>query len=183
MYQSKPITNLYGVREPRRTSKSGASRKRWIELLGLACLLLSVYGCTTFHGLRPITPIAVNPASPITVSSLQPVLEWEPSQGKEVTYDVIVVEGLQGGRLYNPGRTVFHRERITENKAKVDPPLVFDSVYWWSVRVRNGDNVSEWSKYDYEGPNLNVYIRATNYPYTFRTPVNENGLRDEPTSP
>ena len=120
--------------------------------------------------------------SPHTVSSLQPVLEWAPTEDKEATYDVIVVEQLndaQHHKLFNPGRTVFYREAITETKVKIEPPLLLDSVYWWTVRTRHGDKVSEWSRYDFSG--LSVYSK--NYPYPFRTPVNENGLSDEPTSP
>ena len=183
MYQSKPITNLNGVWEPRRTSKSGVSMRRWVQLLGLACLLLNAYGCMTYHGLTPLSPLPGYPASPITIPSLQPVLEWEPCEETEPTYDVFVVEGLQGDRLYNPGKPVFYREGITENKVKIEPPLVFDRLYWWSVRTRNGDKVSEWSSYDSVAMYGNVSVTARNYPYPFRTPVNANGVHDDPTSP
>lgn len=85
MSQSKRLTHLRGVRQPRRTSESGISRNRWIVLLGLACFLLNACGCAKLHGLSPITPSLGDPASPITVRTLQPVLEWEPSEGPEVT--------------------------------------------------------------------------------------------------
>jgi hypothetical protein len=183
MWPRNTIDIFCGVGEPRRLSKDGISKKCLIDLLLLAYLLFNAYGCTTYHGLRPMNPTVGNPGSPNTVPSLQPVLEWEPSQGTEVTYDVVVVEGLEGGRLYNPGRTVFYRERITENKVKIEPPLVLDSVYWWTVRTRNGDKVSEWSRYDFTGYYVYVTMWTRNYPYPFRTPVNANGLLDDPARP
>src|SRR6478736_113419 len=129
----------------------GLSTKHWFNCLLLACLLLNVYGCMTFHGQRPIYPTVGNPGVPNTVTSLQPVLEWVPSEKKEATYDVIVVEQFndpQRHKVFNPGRTVFIRGGITETKVRIEPPLEFDKIYWWSVRARNGDGVSEWSRYD-----------------------------------
>jgi len=182
MCQRKTIDIFCGTRGARLLTKGRLSWKRWVDLLLLACLLLNTYGCITYHGVTPLSPLPGYPASPATIPSLQPVLEWEPSEGTEVTYDVIIVEGLEGGRLYNPGKTVFYREGITENKVKIEPPLVFDRLYWWSVRTRNGDKVSEWSSYDSVAMYGNVSVTARNYPYPFRTPVNENGLHDDPTS-
>ena len=159
---------------------------RLVNLLLLACLLLNAYGCATYHGLRAITPMVRYPGSPHTVATLQPVLEWAPSEDKEATYDVTVVEQLndaQNHKLFNPGRTVFYREGIREIKIKIEPPLVLDTLYWWTVRARNGGKVPDWSRYDFSASYGYVHMWSKNYPFPFRTPVNENGLDDDPTPP
>lgn len=145
--------------------------------------------CLWLHDISwPKTDISYGrkPRVPNTVTSLQPVLEWVPSEKKEATYEVIVVEQFndpQHHKVFNPGRTVFIREGITETKVRIEPPLEFDRIYWWSVRARNGDGVSEWSRYDYSGSYFYVHVYAKNFPYPFRTPVNENGLSEDAASP
>lgn len=174
------------MRQRKTIDRAVLSRKRWIVLLLLAHLLLNTSGCMKYHGLRPIYPTVGNPGVPNTVTSLQPVLEWAPFEGKEGTYDVVVVEQLndaQNHKVFNPGRTVFFREGITDTKVKIEPPLEFDKIYWWTVRTRNGDAASEWSRYDYSGSYFYVHVYAKNFPYPFRTPVNEHGLDEAPPSP
>lgn len=184
MCPPNPIHTFRGIGEPRRIGQGELSTKYWLNVVLLASLVLNTYGCATYHGVRAISPMVRYPGSPYTVSSLQPVLEWAPSEAKDTTYDVIVVEQLndaQNHKLFNPGRTVFYREGITETKVKIEPPLVLDTLYWWTVRSRNGGKVSEWSRYDFTASYGYVHMTSKNYPYPFRTPVNENGLEDEPT--
>ena len=46
-------------------------------------------GCTTFHGQRPISPDVGG-----RIDSLQPTLRWEPAEGADVAYDLVVARAV-----------------------------------------------------------------------------------------
>lgn len=126
----------------------------------MAALLLAA--CTTIDGITPIYPKAeLNQ----TVDSLQPTFRWEPVAGANVRYDFIILEALGGGRYPGVGKEVYFREglQVPEHTLKVS--LQPDQEYYWSVRVRRGEEVSEWSAFD------DVHYGTREYPFfRFRTP-------------
>jgi hypothetical protein len=50
------------------------------------------------------------------------------------------------------GREVYYREGLEKPEHRVDVPLRPTMRYFWSVRVRRGEDVSEWSRFDARMP-------------------------------
>lgn len=136
--------------------------------------LLGLTACTTFHSVEPIDPKVAGPRNLTLVDSLQPALKWKPSTQAE-SYDLIV---------YKPGKTqafgetqererlmkVYYRERLTDTAHRLEEPLQPDAEYYWSVRIRSGDKVSEWSRYDYRMFLVLAWHFTNNALFGFRTP-------------
>ncbi len=140
--------------------------KRWMFIITIG--LLGLTACTTFHGVTAISPKVGHPYRPREVENLQPTLQWKyPSQGDE-TYDVIMFEANTGAPYI--GKMVYYRERIKETYHKVEEPLEPGKEYCWSVRVRQGDEVSKWSRYTYYLYGFVAYLRGNNLLFYFRTP-------------
>lgn len=109
----------------------------------------------TVHGVRPEHPKIGNPNSPTTVEDLRPLLGWKRPDwaGPDATYDLIIYEGVEvdGQWLrWTPGRDVYFREGLKEPKHRVKKLLKPETVYFWSLRVRRAEKISDWSGYDYE---------------------------------
>ena len=70
--------------------------------------------------------------------SLQPTLRWEPFQGSDVTYDLIIwrttsdkyVGGIQ------PAELIYNRVGLSEAFHTIETPLQSDTLYLWTVRAR-----------------------------------------------
>ncbi len=146
--------------------ETAMKRLMFIVIIGL----LGLTACTTFHGVTVISPEVGHPYRPREVDNLQPTLQWKsPSQGDE-TYDVVIFEvNTNTGSPYM-GKMIYHREGIKETYHKVEEPLEPDKGYYWSVRVRQGDKISEWSHYDYHLYILIAYVRGKNLLFYFKTP-------------
>ena len=134
--------------------------------------LLGLLACskTTIHGITPISPIAglsyVSDQSPV-VKSLQPTFRWEPVDERDARYDLIIHESHVLGAV---GREVYYREGLQEPEHTLDVSLQPDREYYWSVRVRRGDQVSEWSRFDYWQA-VGCIINTNEFPFfQFRTP-------------
>ena len=125
--------------------------KYWVFVLTI--ILLGLSACTTFHGLTLVSPKAGHPNAPTKVDTLQPTLKWKPSSQTDVAYDVIIYEGIEmatGNRLAGlVGKEAYYRQGIKETEHKVEDVLKPKTEYYWSVRVRQGEQVSDWSRYDY----------------------------------
>ena len=150
--------------------------KRFLWLL-TACFL-TVMGCTSHKGITPIYPEIGNPNYPKSVDSIQPTFKWEPVKDSEVTYDFIIyecikTESFSKGTRRAVGREVYYLEGLTEPQCKVERPLEPDTEYYWSVRVRRGQDFSNWSVYDYTLFLGTAGYRATNCPFIFKTPKSE----------
>ena len=115
-------------------------------------LIVGVFGlvaCSTNYGLIPISPVAVQPDYPNLVDSLQPILEWNPYSGPDVTYDVIIYEGVRVKRPYAllgetqlvSGKVVYYRQGLKEAQHTIEEPLKPNAEYIWSVRARTGGKV------------------------------------------
>jgi hypothetical protein len=123
-------------------------------LILILIFTLSLFGlnaCTTFHGITPIYPKVGHPNSPDIVDSLQPTLRWKPSSEPNVSYDLIIYEGVKGGSQAVPivGREAYYRQGLKVPEHKVEDPLRPGYEYAWSVRVRSAEKVSDWSRYKY----------------------------------
>lgn len=159
--------------------------KRWMFFITIG--LLGLTACTSFHGVTAISPKTGHPYHPTKVDNLHPTLEWKSSSQGDETYDVIIyevlVKGVRKDSMWNwpyggepmlvygaTGKMVYYRERIKETYHKVEDPLEPDTHYYWSVRVRQGDKVSEWSRYDYLLYAGIGYLDAKNCWFYFKTP-------------
>jgi len=112
---------------------------------------------------------------PKAVESLQPTFRWEASPEPGVLYDFIVYEGIKvesfwEGTKRSVGREVYYRQGLKMAEHKIEEPLKPDTEYYWSVRTRRGNRVSEWAIYDYTLFLGTAYMRASNRPFVFKTP-------------
>lgn len=108
--------------------------------------------CTKeFQGVDPVSPVGTAHGFP-TVESLHPLLAWKPSDRAGVIYDVVVYEshltfpmpGLSAHDNRIRGAIVAYAEGLAEPRYS-PPGLAPDRTYEWSVRLREGDEVSSWS--------------------------------------
>jgi len=134
-------------------------------------------GCaTSFKGVKPLYPKVGLPSVPTSVDSLQPTFRWEPAPESDVTYDLIIYEGIVQGSFWKEGvkravgREIYYRKGIKEAEHKIEETLNPDAEYYWSVRKRKGQNVSNWSLYDIEVVGPMGYGKASNCPFLFKTP-------------
>lgn len=139
-------------------------------------LLFFLLGCTSFKGLEAVSPKVGNPNHGFTrVDSLQPTLQWTESKEKGVTYDLVIYEGIKTedfwkGRKRFVGERVYYKEGLKTNAHQLEVTLKADTEYYWSVRSRVEDKVSEWAVYDYTLFLGTAYMHASNLYFTFITP-------------
>lgn len=137
---------------------------RWV-LVGFLGLMAC---CTRIHGgVTPISPRAKQ--SMTTVETLQPTFRWEPAAEGGVRYDFIILESHPHYREV-VGREVYYKEGLQEPEHTLEVSLQPYRVYYWSVRLRHGQEVSEWSGPAYANvgwPGFQIGDRAF---FTFRTP-------------
>ena len=144
---------------------------KWILLI---CWVILI-GCTTFKGLNPVYPAVGNPNYPKMVDSLQPTFCWESSPEPGVIYDLIVYEGIKEESFWKGtkravGREVYYREGLKATEHKIEESLMPGTEYYWSLRIRRGQKVSDWSVYDYFLFLGSGYVNKNNYPFGFKTP-------------
>lgn len=143
--------------------------------LPLLILSLLLPACTRFHGLKPLEPDVGRPARYAKVRSLTPELRWEAAPGKEAAYDLVICPAEEAtvwaGYTGKPGQAVYYREGLEKPSHHVETPLEPGRKYLWSVRVREGGEVSAWSTYEYMyGGRIGEQYLEKNMPYRFRTP-------------
>ncbi len=122
---------------------------RWI-LWGLLALMACT--TTTIHGITPTSPRAAlswwkGDGTPV-VETLQPTFRWEPVADSNARYDFVIFESY-GSRAAVVGRKVLYQEGLQEPEHTLEVSLQPDREYYWSVRVRRGEEVSEWSRFDH----------------------------------
>lgn len=98
-------------------------------------------------GLRLRYPIPAEfPTMAQTVDSLQPTMSWEPFPGANVTYDLRI---WSAGRL-GPDTLVYSRTNLDRPTHKIETPLEFSSLYYWSVRAhfseQGRERITDWSR-------------------------------------
>ncbi len=109
--------------------------------------VIGLVACSINYDLIPISPVADRPDHPDPVDSLQPTLEWNPYRGPDVTYDVIIYQGVRVKQPYSlgkqlvPGKVIYHRQGIKEPKHTIEEPLKPNTEYCWKIMARTGDKV------------------------------------------
>lgn len=88
------------------------------------------------------------------VNDLRPMFRWNASADPEVTYDFALFEAAsysEDGILHQitKGRLAGYKAGLTEPAWQPEQPLEPDRKYYWSVRLRHGEDVSTWSSYSY----------------------------------
>lgn len=105
------------------------------------------------QGVEPVQPTGTA-TSFAAVTSLTPLLTWKPSSKEGMTYDVAVYESLSlagdvPGAQRIRGARVAYSESLREPRFQISTPLAPNTKYEWSVRLREGENVSTWSTTSY----------------------------------
>ncbi len=120
---------------------------RW-TLAGLLALMACT--TTTTHGITPISPragMSYWTHQPPVVETVQPTFRWEPVAESNARYDFVIFESYDYKAVV--GRKVYYKEGLQEPEHTLEVSLQPDRKYYWSVRVRRGEEVSDWSRFDY----------------------------------
>ena len=125
--------------------------KGWIFVFIL--FPLGIPACR-FHSAEPLSP-GVGPGAPAgKVRNLQPTLRWDGGEPNS-SYDVIIYESVQvedggggNGADREELRTAYYREGLRGTEHTVEEPLKPGAKYYWTVRARYNQQVSDWSRYD-----------------------------------
>jgi len=109
-----------------------------------------------------------------TIATLQPTFAWSASKDSGVVYDLVVCEGLiESHGYWIPGKTVYHREGITNTSCTIEKPLSTNTIFVWSVRTRSGNRTSKWAEYmDRDWSHLEKGPHRNNILWPFKTPGN-----------
>ena len=146
------------------------------KLVSFLILPLTILGCThvSYQGLKAISPEVAQehlPSYNTVVESLQPKLTWSPSKEANATYDLAI---LSTNETFLNGTTgdkvVYQREGLSSSSHKVEVPLTPNSIYIWKVRERNGNMLSDWSKYSYFLFGGYFFSSIGDLSYSFKTP-------------
>ena len=128
-------------------------------------------------GVEPVQPAQSGSSFP-TVASVTPTLEWKKVGPDDVTYDVAIYEALPYGpplRMhYVQGPMIEFVQGLTAPSYTVKTSLKPRAHYFWTVRLRKDETVSDWSSMSYrEFAFLIVAFisgHASNVPFRFATP-------------
>lgn len=156
---------------------------RWLVVGGAAILLVSCSTPRVYHGISPIQPkmgYGISDRFP-KVDSLCPLLVWKDTRKPGETFDLIVWEyrGEETSPLGDfvvisqvpPGKLLQVCENLTSNSFQFLTPLEAGSMYCWSVRIRQGDKVGQWSRFS-QGVYAGIAaIQSTGMPFGFTTPA------------
>lgn len=104
-------------------------------------------------GVVPVTP-RVSASKFILLENDPPTFEWKPSTNSNVSYDLIIYEapayaGSDMAQARIPGKVFFYEENIPTTKFSLPKKLNRKSKYYWSLRLRDNDTVSNWTRFDY----------------------------------
>ena len=129
--------------------------------------------CDRSHqGVKPLSPDQGTLQYPQT-NNLKPRLAWSPVGGKDVTYDVAVYESISSrftGVDRMRGALVLYAEALREPFFQIETPLLPGKRHEWSVRLRRGDSVSNWSTTGYVAFVIVGVASGSGYWFGFTTP-------------
>ena len=128
--------------------------KAWLGL----CIAVVLAACVpvwsrTFPGVEAVSP-GVQLSGFSQVDNLQPELRWKPTKTLGVVYDLVIwdsgldLEKAEPGARFNWGTIVYQREGLAETVHRVEMPLKPKTLYFWSVRTRDGSTLGDWSTFD-----------------------------------
>ena len=128
--------------------KKGTTRCARLAILIPAAAMLTTTGCTSYRGVKPITP-----KQGATVDSLQPTFKWEAESDDQVTYDLVIYEPTKGfssgeSAIDREKKRVYYRQRLKGDNHQIEKPLAPKQTYTWSLRARKGEEVSRWTAHE-----------------------------------
>jgi hypothetical protein len=149
--------------------------KRIMGILMISGLVFISCTGNRFTVVKPIYPEVTSDNNyPDPIESLQPTFRWDPSPEAE-TYDFVIYKAFKyKGFQRAVGREIYYREGLKEPEHKIEEPLAPNAEYYWSVRIRRGQFISNWSLYyndlllGYGG--LGQRPMGNYRPYIFKTP-------------
>jgi len=127
-----------------------------------------------FRGVTPTAPEVTTSGFP-TVRTLQPEFSWQGSADADIHYDVIIYEAAtysinQVTDFHTRGRLAAYAEDIAGASWRPDKPLKPNTRYFWSVRSRDGDVVSNWSTQSYFAFAIVAWSSGYGQWFQFQTP-------------
>jgi len=131
--------------------------------------------CDRNHqGVEAVLPEGASGGFP-HVPTLTPLFAWKPSAAEGVAYDLAIYEAYMpesfvDGRRRERGRQVHYVEALREPRFQMEVPLPPGKSYLWSVRLRQGDTVSNWTTTSYAAFLLVVAVSGSGQWYGFETP-------------
>lgn len=146
------------------------------RLLLCVILISSFLTSCSYNRVSLVEP--TNPELPYnsltTTDSLQPVFEWKPVTVSDITYDLVVYEGVvlpnTPATAPSLGREVYYKEGLRSAKHKIERPLRPKTIYAWSVRTRSGAETSSWSVFDRYAYAILAWSAQSNSFFPFKTP-------------
>lgn len=127
---------------------------RWSLFLisaGFLGLTACTHSTTMIVGITPTYPIEWKFLESIpTVDRDRPTFSWQPAANPNLRYDFIIYEAHAIGPSSNEwaiGKELYYREGLEQAEHQLEDPLMPGRTYFWSVRTRRGDAVSEWSRF------------------------------------
>ena len=113
------------------------------------CVLAWGITCTEhYKGVTPKSPVSITASFP-KLNTRSPELRWVGSSDPTVSYDLIIHEALAyskaGSFRYIHGPKVVYQRDLKEPRYQVATALKPGSKYFWTIRLRKGEVVSDWS--------------------------------------
>lgn len=105
--------------------------------------------CTDhYKGVTPKNPVSITATFP-KVNTRTPELRWAGSSDPEISYDLVVHEALAyskaGSFRYIHGPKVIYEMGLKEPRYQIAADLKPGNKYFWTIRLRRGNVVSDWS--------------------------------------
>lgn len=146
---------------------------------------LHVVGSTPIrhHGISPIYPAMNNGFIDRyqTTDTLTPELKWKDLKTTNQTYDVCIwetpyrsIKDIQRKEAQfesSWGISAYYTNNINTNFHRIAIPLKPDTYYNWSVRIRDGEKVENWSAFRQDKVEFWGVFERYNLPFGFKTPV------------
>ena len=130
-------------------------------------------------GVTPIHPKLVRGIHGTTFASLDsvsPILKWQAANTPGVSYDVAIWEAA-AYRLpsklstdYTPGQLALYQENLAAPELALTQPLKPKTRYYWSVRARDRDVVSSWSRAGHFNFMVVAWTRGSGEWFAFESP-------------
>jgi len=148
--------------------------KQTIMFVLVCSLMIPACSSNEFNLVKPVYPKVLSLNQTPNVDSLQPTLMWEDTEKDDCSYDLVIYEviekksGLDVKKIV--GKEVYYRKNLVSPEHRLEEALEADTEYCWSVRLRKGDKVTQWSRYGQFTFLGTGYTSKTNAYFTFRTP-------------
>jgi hypothetical protein len=115
-----------------------------------------------------------------TIDTLMPELKWKDLKKTNQTYDVSIwetpyrsikdIERKDDQFQTSWGISVYYTNNIAANHHQITLRLKPDTYYNWSVRIRDGEKVGDWSSFIQQKAVLSTIHTRSDFPFGFKTP-------------